>query len=257
MKKSLLCFVLPVRNEEESLAFIITRLKEITCELMCESKIICVDDSTDRSKDVAAKNGAIVLDGGNQGLGRAMKIGLEYAKVLNADYTISLDTDGQVDLNEIKIFYEAVKNQGYDLVLASRFKKGHLVDYPYPKGNFFGVKLLSTYLCLATKLEISDSHGGIRAMSYKALCAVNIQGRHTYVQESIVSISDSGASLVELPSRWMKRGHGSSRVVSSKIKYALRTSPYLFLKAPLAFLLTPLVFIYRELNGYWRERVDI
>jgi len=249
MKRSV-CYILPVRNEEKSIVSVISELKSISEQLDLHVKgIIVVDDSSDNSRSLALEAGAEVLEGEGVGLGYAMIKGLNYSLSKNADCIISLDSDGQVDASEIGRFSRYVLEENYDLVLGSRFMSSDLVDYNYPQTNKIGIRLLRTYLSLATKMKITDSHGGIRSMSPNALKDLCIKGTHTYVQETIVDIYQRGNKIIEIPSRWNIRESGESRVVSSKLRYAFKTAPYLFLKAPLAFILTPFL-----LFKYWRDQ---
>lgn len=225
-------FVIPTKNEEQTIESIIKEIKNI-----CENNniqifdIIITDDSKDKTRQIAESEGAKVVIGGGKGLGSAMLKGLRAAAQKSPDIVIAIDADGQVDLNEITEFIKTIKNQDADLVLGSRFKQPNLVEYSYPKINRFGTMVLSYILRRFTGLDLTDSHGGIRAMKPAVIRELELIGTHTYVQETIIDASENGFKIVEIPSKWLKREHGSSRVVLSIPKYIFYTLPVLILRS--------------------------
>lgn len=225
-------FVIPTKNEEQTIASIINTIRDI-CEQnkIAIYEIIITDDSHDGTRSIASKLGAQVVVGGGKGLGHAMLKGLKRAAHNNPDIIIAIDADGQVDLNEIPIFIDEMKKHSADLVLGSRFIKPGLVEYKYPFINRLGTRVLSGILRNLTKLPLTDSHGGIRAMNTHVVGELELIGTHTYVQESIIDASENGFKVIEIPSRWLKREHGSSRVVFSIPKYVFYTLPVLILRS--------------------------
>ena len=227
-------FVIPTKNEENTIGSIIDEIKEI-CRSnsisLCE--IIITDDSNDGTRKIAKKKNATVVIGGGRGLGAAMAKGLKHAIKSNPDIIISIDGDGQVDLKEIPFFIKELQEQNADLAIGSRFKKKYtsLVEYSYPLINRLGIHILSFILRRFTALNLSDSHGGIRAMKSHVARELELIGTHTYVQESIIDAREKGFSIIELPSKWLERKHGKSRVVASIPKYILHTLPILLIRS--------------------------
>jgi glycosyltransferase involved in cell wall biosynthesis len=87
VKKLQIDAVIPALNEEDTVAKVVTVLKDADVF----SNVIVVDNgSTDCTKDYAEKAGAIVLTCEQKGLGRAMKIGINYSK---SDYILKTDAD--------------------------------------------------------------------------------------------------------------------------------------------------------------------
>lgn len=221
-------FVLPTKNEEHSIGQIIDGIRDESARLDLEiHEIIIVDDSSDQTADVAQKAGAKVVPGGRVGLGTAMMKGLQEASSYNSDVIVSLDSDGQVDLAELKDFIQPVISGSHDMVIGSRFLEEGLLKYSYPFINRQGVRILSLILRLFTGLPITDSHGGIRAMSTSVAQQLEILGHHTYVQETIIDACRKGFRIVEIPSSWLERKKGRSRVVRSIPLYIFKTLPVL------------------------------
>lgn len=191
---------------------------------------VIVDDSSDSTPHLARQAGYTVLSGGGS-LGNAFMKAVEYFRDKDIDYLITLDGDGQADPSEVARFLKAAQSQQADIVLGSRFREKGLIDYAYPFMNRFGVFMLSTYLRLETGHKITDSHGGVRCYSKRFLKDCRIKGRHTYVQESILHARDFKLKIHEIPSAWLTRAGGESRVISSKLRYARKVAPILILRS--------------------------
>ena len=232
MKKNKICVVLPTKNESKTIEKMIRELFEKFDYFGFETPIIIItDDSSDNTRKLAKMNGAKVINGGGKGLGYAMYQGLKSALKYNPDYILSCDADGQLDLNEIPNFINPLINDEADLIIGSRFLKQSLVKYKYRWRNRFGVIILSKILSSFTGKKITDSHGGMRAMSANVIQELEMLGTHTYVQETIIDANEKGFRILEIPSVWKKRESGGSKVVSSIPTYVFYTLPILFIRS--------------------------
>ena len=81
--------IIPVRNEQDSIALV---LRDIPASL--NALVIVVDNgSSDKTSDIAAANGAVVLTENTPGYGRAMLKGIDYLRQHPVDIIVSLDGD--------------------------------------------------------------------------------------------------------------------------------------------------------------------
>lgn len=241
-------FVLPAKNEETTIGSVIDGLSVIATREGWQYQVIVADDSDDQTAAIAVSRGARVVAGGRVGLGQAVMRGLGAALEFSPDWVFSLDSDGQVDVNELPSFLATALRERADVVLSSRFLSGQQIEYPYPTVNWLGNRILVAILRVATGYRFTDSHGGIRLMRATLLPGLKLLGRHTYVQETLVQMHRSGARIVELPSRWKKREAGESRVVRSVVRYGVRTLPALLYWLRLHyFALALAVFLVVEL----------
>jgi len=232
MKSNLVSFVIPTKNEEKTISNVINGLKSASLELgLTVHEIIVTDDSSDKTRKIAESLGASIVCGGSKGLGYAMFRGLKRAARGNPDVIISLDGDGQVDISELKDFIHTLDSQEADMVVGSRFLNKSLIGYKYPLINRMGTIILSWILRRLTKLPLTDSHGGIRAVKPKVIHELEMIGSHTYVQETIIDASENGFKIIEIASKWNVRQHGKSRVVGSISKYIFYTLPVLILRS--------------------------
>ncbi len=235
MYSSQISFVLPAKNEESTIEKVLDQINQISIKIDNKlPNIIVASDSSDKTDQICKKyENVLVINCKNIGLGYAMYLGLKKAAALNTKYICSIDSDGQVDLKEIELFYnEILKNENH-LILGSRFLKKDLIKYDYKILNNFGTKVLRFMINYKTKLKITDSHGGIRMMNSEVAKKLKIIGDHTYVQESIIDAVENGYKVKEIESKWLKREFGNSKVVRSKLRYIFNVFPVLFIRCNL------------------------
>lgn len=218
-------FVLPTKNEEKTIEILICEIKRISHENNWQIEIIVVDDSQDKTRELAIELNAEVLPGESRGLGFAMLKGLAFAQRKNPDYIVTLDTDGQVDLSEISKFIDIIKTENFDVLTSSRFLKNDLIKYKYPFINYLGNRILVFILRYCTHFPFTDSHGGIRVLKPKTLDGLKLMGLHTYVQETLILFCRNNYQIKELPSQWNERKYSQSRVLKSMGQYIVRTLP--------------------------------
>jgi polyprenyl-phospho-N-acetylgalactosaminyl synthase len=227
------CVVIPTKNEAASIAAVMADVRRgFEATRYDDVVVIIADDSSDRTRAIAAEHGAYVVHGTGEGLGVAMYRGLKAAVTFSPDVIVAVDGDGQADATvEIKRFLARIEAGEADLVLGSRFLKDDLVHYHYRWINRFGTHVLSAFLRAHTKLNLTDSHGGIRAMVPDVAADLEMLGTQTYVQETILDAVEKGYRVVEIPSVWKKREYGKSRVVGSIPRYVFYTLPILMLRS--------------------------
>ena len=235
MISSKISFVLPAKNEEKTLEQVLHQIISISKKIdNLPVGIVVANDSTDGTEKICEKfENVKLINCKNIGLGYAMYSGLKEAVKFKTEYICSIDSDGQVDLNEIIIFYQEILKGENQLILGSRFLKKDLIKYDYKLSNNFGTKVLRFLINFKTKLNITDSHGGIRIMRSEVAEKLKIIGDHTYVQETIIDAAENGYKIKEIESKWLKREFGESKVVRSKIRYILNVFPVLFIRCNL------------------------
>jgi len=154
--------VIPAFNEEKVIGQVIDEIKKEGFK-----NIIVVDDgSTDNTFLVAKKKRVKVLRHIiNRGKGGAVKTGLEYAKLINLDYIVTIDGDGQHNPADLKKFVDFM-NKGYDVVLGSRLlNKKNKIPLFNLIANYFA-NLITYLVC---DIYVSDSQSGFRGYNKKAL----------------------------------------------------------------------------------------
>ena len=107
--------VMPAYNEEE---YIAKAVKEFSSIPEVDEVIVVNNNSTDRTKELAIKAGAIVVDEEKQGYGYAYQRALKEA---NGDLIILVEPDGTFSAHDIEKFL-AYSND-FDFVIGSRTSK--------------------------------------------------------------------------------------------------------------------------------------
>ena len=143
--------VIPCLNEEQGIELVLSRMPPFVDE------VIVVDNaSTDRTAEVAAGYGAIVIREGVRGYGRSYKKGFSIA---TSDVIITLDGDHSYPPDAISYLLEAFLHLEADFLNASRFpvRDSHAMSFKHKFGNF----VLSLAMSLLFFRWVRDSQSGM------------------------------------------------------------------------------------------------
>lgn len=127
--------------------------------------VVVIDDgSSDGTGGAAALAGAkVVAHARNQGKGKALLTGFDYAINRGVDAAITLDADGQHDPDEIPLFIEAFRAGKGDIIIGKR-------QYSQmPAKSQFGNRVGSFFLRLAMGRPVPDNQSGYRLFSQCAM----------------------------------------------------------------------------------------
>lgn len=151
-------FIIPAYNEEKHIGLVVSQATKILPTFVID------DGSKDNTSVVAHKNGAqVFLQVPNQGKGEALKRGFREAINLDCDYVITLDADGQHDVQESKQFISHINHEDLDLIIGYRdFKK---MPFSRRIANTVGGWAFSW----AMGMKILDNQSGYRLLSRRLL----------------------------------------------------------------------------------------
>lgn len=164
------------------------------------AKIVCVNDgSKDDSAEVARRAGAVVVDHPiNLGQGAALQTGMTYAlRDPAAQYFVTFDSDGQHQVSDAKAMVERLRQGGVDIVLGSRF-----LGKPIEAGALKRIVLKAAvqFERITTKLKVTDTHNGLRAMNRHACGSIQLrQNRMAHGSEFLREIADNKLAYEEFP----------------------------------------------------------
>lgn len=216
-----LVVTIPAYNEEKTIAKLISEIKKTLGSTPYKSKyrLLVVDDGSKDKTAVVAKNaGAIVYSHPkNYGLAQCFKTELEKCIELGADVIVHIDADLQYKPQEIPKLLKEINN-GYDLVLGSRFK-GTIEKMPLI--NRLGNMAFSKVVSQISGLRISDAQTGLRVFTRAVAEKIKITSKHTYTQEQIIRAVNQKFKIKEVPIYFAKR-NGKSRLISNPFDYAIR-----------------------------------
>jgi len=163
--------VIPCLNEEEAVGAVVDQALEGIRRSGRTGEVIVVDNaSTDRSAEVAAEHGAIVVREERPGYGSAYLAGLAVAQ---GDFIVMGDADETYPMADLAPFVERLA-AGDDLVMGSRFE-GTIHGEAMPWLNrHVGNPILTGLLNLFFGVKISDAHCGMRAVRQDALPTLDL-----------------------------------------------------------------------------------
>ena len=217
-KNPFIIISIPAYNEERDIGRTINEIKEALKEFSYNYKILVLNDgSRDNTVKVAEEQGAIVVSHRrNKGLAETFRSEMKECLERKAAIIVHTDADGQYDPRQIPVLIQKVQ-QGYDLVLGSRFR-GRIQYMPFAKkmGNILFSKILSSL----TKVRITDSTTGFRAFTAELAREIDFINTFTYTQEQIIKAAKQGFKISEIPVN-TKRTR-KSRLFKSPLQYAVK-----------------------------------
>ena len=245
---------IPAFNEEKNIASIITKLKNITNQI-----IVCDDGSSDLTATIAEQLGAIMIKHEkNLGYGAAIRSIFLKAKALDSDILVTFDADGQHRIEDIDKVIESIKNGESDIVIGSRFLDDSEKEVPnYRK---VGIKIITKITNVSIKKQLTDSQSGFRAYSKKVLNELNPSEMGMGIStEILIKASSKNLRISEVPIKIFYHGqtsthnavsHGTSVIIST-IKYTSIERPLIFYGIPSTiFLIIGVIFSYMAIQYY-------
>lgn len=140
MGKYQVAIIIPAFNEKDTIANVVVAAKRYG------TVIVVNDASTDDTKKVALKAGAILVDHQeNLGYDGALNSGFKKASRLNFDVAITFDADGQHDAQLLQDYISLIE-QGFDVVVGVRDKFQRFSEWVFSRVSSWRWKI-SDPLC--------------------------------------------------------------------------------------------------------------
>jgi glycosyltransferase involved in cell wall biosynthesis len=208
---------IPAFNEEETIGQTITDINNVMNSTEYEYKILVLDDgSKDKTSEVAEQSGAEVYSNKrNVGLAETFKNEMKKCIKENPDIIIHTDADGQYPAKYIPLLIKKLE-EGYNLVLGSRFEKGKYSESFMKKlGNVVFAKVFSSLL----KTKITDTTTGFRAFTPE-VAKLPLINDFTYTQEQLIRAGKAKMKIGEIPITTNKTR--KSRLFKNSFDYAIK-----------------------------------
>ena len=163
---SLISIVIPTRNEEDNIERLLNWGIKQASQMHSpkfEYEAIVVDDSNDKTAEIARANGARVIQGKGQGLGQAMIDGIEASK---GDIIVLMDADLSHNPHAIPGLIRPILEEGCDMTIGSRYVK----DGSNP-GWSLSRRIVSRGACLLARpvTNVKDATSGFFAFRKEIL----------------------------------------------------------------------------------------
>lgn len=191
MKNDVL-IIIPAFNPNENLVKIIKKLEEKEFK-----KILVVNDGSDNEETFEKiKNEVIILKHNkNKGKGRALKTAFEYCteQFDNLKAVITVDADGQHDIEDVEKMWKLVKKNKGVVVLGSRdFKNA-------PICSKIGNLIINKKIHSKTNMNFKDSQTGLRAIPTEYLIdLIKVSGeRYEYETNMLLYFTTQKIDIIE------------------------------------------------------------
>ena len=200
--------VIPAWNEQDVIAQI---LGEVHDTLPGWDVVVVSDGSTDRTAQIAAGCGVVVVDlPYNLGVGGAMRAGYSYARRCGYSYVLQLDADGQHPPAEVPALQAAMAETGADIVIGARFAgRG---DYTVRGPRRWAMKVLSAVLSRVCHTRLDDTTSGFKLCGPRAVTLFSREYPAEYLGdtiEALVIATRSGLTIRQVAVTMRPRAGGA------------------------------------------------
>jgi glycosyltransferase involved in cell wall biosynthesis len=194
--------IIPAYNEALSISSVIGDLPKN----IIRNIIVCNNNSTDKTKEIALKSGAIVVDEPIAGYGRACLKGIEYCRNLEEkpDIIVFIDGDYSDHGDELPQIIAPIINNSVDLVIGSRAlglkDKGSMQPQ-----QIFGNWLATSLIKYIYGYQFTDL-GPFRAITWNALKLIEMEDKDFgWTVEMQVKAAKNKLKCIEVPVNYRKR----------------------------------------------------
>jgi glycosyltransferase involved in cell wall biosynthesis len=186
--------IIPAYNEASVLPAVIKNAK------LNFKNIICVDDgSSDQTPQAAIQAGATLLKHCvNLGAGAATQTGVDFALLSpEIKYFITIDADGQHEIDDAINMLRYLKENNLDIVLGSRFL-GKVHNISFVKKMF--LKLAAMFSNSTSGINLTDPHVGLRVFNRKFASELKLtMPGFAHASELVHRIAEGKYKYAEVP----------------------------------------------------------
>lgn len=203
--------VIPAKNEEGSLGPIIEETRRYAGNVM-----VLDGRSTDRTREIATRLGAPVIQDNGKGKGAALR---QVASHIATPIMVFMDADGSHDPIDIPLLVAPIKQGLADHVTGSRLIGGSSELH----GGFdeflrlAGSSFITYCINRRWKIRLSDSQNGFRAIRTEVFRALPLRENSTTIEmEMIMQTLRRGFRMAEVPTHERTRVCGVSKISLKK-----------------------------------------
>lgn len=160
--------------------------------------VVVIDDgSTDRTAELAAAAGAIVLaNQRNIGKGASLRRGLEWCADRGASHAVTMDADGQHLTSEVPVLLSAVRAHPQAIIVGQRVIDPAAVA----RNKLFGNQFANRWVEIACRAAIPDTQSGFRCYPVAATLALRCRARRfAFETEVLIRAVRAGMPVVSVP----------------------------------------------------------
>lgn len=194
MDKGKVSVIIPTMNEEKSIGMVIDEVRSAIGDSRPYEILVVDTDSRDRTREIAARKGALVVDEPRRGYGRAYKTGFEKA---TGEYVATLDADMTYPADEIPRLLEMLEEDTLDFITTNRFAK--MAKGAMSMKHRFGNWVLSATARVLFRVKLKDSQSGMWAFRRSVLQIFDVKSDGMSFSEELKIEAFRKAKAAEVP----------------------------------------------------------
>ena len=197
-----LTILIPALNEEKTIEIVIKKAEEYIKSKKINGEILIANNgSIDKTKELAMKLGARVVDIETKGYGITIIEGIKNA---NGNYIIIGDADDSYNFLELDDFVQAF-NEGYDIVIGNRYGKVMEKGSMKISHKYIGTPILGWLIRKKYKKTIHDINCGLRGGKKEKLINLdcNCDGME-FASEMMIKAIKKNMKIKEVPINFAK-----------------------------------------------------
>lgn len=214
--------IIPMYNERENAAAII----DAVIGLKTPFDILVIDDNSPDGTAAIVKDKISQYPGrvhiierrGKLGLGTAYIAGFKWALQQGYDIICEMDADFSHNPDDLPKLYNAVRHEGADVAVGSRYVTGvNVVNWPM--GRVLMSYFASKYVRLVTRIPVQDTTAGFVCYSARVLRTIDLDKvkfkGYAFQIEMKFTAHKCGFTIKEVPIIFVNRVLGTSKMNSS------------------------------------------
>jgi glycosyltransferase involved in cell wall biosynthesis len=185
--------IIPAYNEEATIGTVVLKTK-----IYVNDVLVIDDGSTDDTGTIAEMAGAKVIRiPQKSGKANAVLTGFKTISNNGYDAAIMIDSDMQHDPDEIPILLAPIVDHSADLVIGSRFLTS---SKDIPGYRRAGQTILNISTNIGSKMPITDSQSGFRALNKKAIESMDFDSTGYNIESDMITyFAELGLRIKEVP----------------------------------------------------------
>ena len=212
--------IIPTYNEKENIEAIIRAVMALEDGF---DILVIEDGSPDGTADIVKRLMAtdfkdrlhIIERKGKLGLGTAYITGFKWAVAQQYDYIFEMDADFSHDPKDVPRLLKAVRDEGYDVAIGSRYITGvNVVNWPM--GRVLMSYYASKYVQLITGIPVNDTTAGFKCYRRKVLETIDLDAirfkGYAFQIEMKFTAYKLGFKIKEVPVIFVNRELGTSKM---------------------------------------------
>lgn len=228
-EKKKILIVIPVYNEGKNIRKVIRNVQH-AIDVRSADILIINDGSTDKTADYLKKLNTVIIrhHPENQGYGRSLISGFDYAVKNKYKYIITMDCDCQHSPDEINKFTGIIIKKKYDIVSGSRYLNFNPdLQNKVPGDRLKINRKITDKINKLTRYNLTDSFCGFKAYKTASLKKLKLDepGYGLPIQLWLRAAAKN-LKIIEIPVKliyldWTKNFHNNFKSVYERYKYYL------------------------------------